>query len=193
MALALLMLATAAACGLDETNKAATTPSGSPRVAPALRPGHRPSQEAALGSNTRRVHAGRDSYHLGRASGFALFSAADGRLLPTTAAVAGAVDAIVHDGTGGWFLGGWSTHVRGVRCPRFARLRSDQTVDRRFCLMPNQHVSALVLLGSTLYVGGSFTRIGGRRVFASRPSTRAEGRSAHGTPAQPEGLYSTIQ
>jgi hypothetical protein len=162
VALALLGLATAAACGLDETSKAAANPLRSPRAPPAMLSGHDLGQDAAPASNMRRVYASGDWNQLRRASGFALFSASDGRPLPTTAAVRGAVNAIVHDGAGGWFLGGWFTHVRGVRCPRFAHLRSDQSVDRRFCLRPNQHVSAVALRGSTLYVGGSFTRIGGK-------------------------------
>ena len=140
IALALLVLGTAAACGFDVTNHAVSASEG------------------------RRAYVGGDSYYLGRPSGeFALFSASDGRPLPTTAAVTGGkVNAIAHDGVGGWFLGGWFTHVGGVRCARFAHLRSDQSVDRRFCLMPNRHVSALALRGSTLYIGGSFTRIDGK-------------------------------
>jgi hypothetical protein len=72
----------------------------------------------------------------------------------------GEVDAVVGDGKGGWFVGGYFTHIGGVACPNLAHVTTSRTVDRRFCPRPNDSVDALALNGSTLYVGGFFRRIG---------------------------------
>jgi hypothetical protein len=91
------------------------------------------------------------------------------------ARVTGRVSAVVSDGGGGWFLGGHFTAVEGVPRLNLAHVLADGTVAPwnphvqgvdggvglpSFEFRP-AGVSALLLQGSTLYVGGRFTTVGG--------------------------------
>jgi outer membrane protein assembly factor BamB len=71
-----------------------------------------------------------------------------------------AVDAVIADGSGGWFVGGQFTSVGGAPCPHLAHIRANLTVDRAFCRSPDGVVLALASNGSALFVGGLFTKIG---------------------------------
>jgi trimeric autotransporter adhesin len=101
--------------------------------------------------------------------GFAVLSKSTARRQPAVAAVSGNVDAVVSDGSGGWFVGGFFDHVGSVACENLAHLTADGRLDQRFCLDPDQEVRELALHGKTLYVGGAFDRIGGeqRKLIAS--------------------------
>ncbi|MBI5711724.1 MAG: T9SS type A sorting domain-containing protein [Candidatus Eisenbacteria bacterium] len=83
-----------------------------------------------------------------------------GAALPSFPKVAGVVKAIIPDGHGGWFLGGWFVGVGGVPRSGLAHILACGRVSD---WNPGQdgHVEALALKGNTLYVGGSFARIGG--------------------------------
>src|SRR5215831_348415 len=71
----------------------------------------------------------------------------------------GSVDVAVADGAGVWFIGGEFTKVNGVARSGLAHILSDQTLSS---WNPNPgFVYVLLLSGSTLYVGGAFTSIGG--------------------------------
>lgn len=74
---------------------------------------------------------------------------------------AAAVDAIVDDGLGGWFVAGTFAYAGGLECSRLAHVRADLSIDRRFCMEPNGAVVTLARHGPTLYLGGLFTRIAG--------------------------------
>jgi hypothetical protein len=83
----------------------------------------------------------------------------------------GPVDVAVPDGGGGWFIGGEFTRVNGVVRSGLAHLLPDQTLSswdpNLINIPPNSSarpgfVYALVLSGSTLYVGGAFTSIEGQ-------------------------------
>lgn len=74
----------------------------------------------------------------------------------------GVVNAVVGDGSGGWFIGGTFTAIDGVTRNRIAHVRADGTLDPDWNPDSNNAVQALVRAGSTLYVGGSFTVIGGQ-------------------------------
>ena len=100
-----------------------------------------------------------------------LLSPADGRPLagfPTFAG--GAVDVVVADGRGGWFVGGSFHWAGGLRRLGLAHVLADGTVDRHFDPAPEfvddarvypGRIVALQLGAGRLYVGGWFTRIGG--------------------------------
>ena len=69
----------------------------------------------------------------------------------------GEVRAIVSDGNNGWYMGGNCTW-HGNWCSQLVHVKSDNTIDPAFNASPNSAVYSLVLKGTTLYVGGAFTR-----------------------------------
>ena len=97
----------------------------------------------------------------------------------------GEVRAVVGDGKGGWFVGGYFERIGGVACPNLAHVTSARTVDRRFCPRPNDIVLSLAVDGSTLYVGGEF----GRVATAGRPYLAAlDAATGKPTPWRPPSL-----
>jgi hypothetical protein len=79
---------------------------------------------------------------------------------PSFPRVAGYVFAVLPDGAGGWFIGGAFSGVEGVPRANLAHVLANGTVDD-WAPDANDKVEALALRGSTLYVGGAFTTIGG--------------------------------
>jgi len=87
----------------------------------------------------------------------------------------GLVSAAVPDGSGGWFIGGNFSHVAGQRRAGLAHVRADGELDRRWAPKvkapkgptmsheTSNGAHALAVVGNTLYVGGDFTAINGRR------------------------------
>jgi hypothetical protein len=74
------------------------------------------------------------------------------------------INAIVGDGSGGWFVGGSFLWVGGVACPALAHIRSDLTLDRSWCgklAGSPLLVSALARADDVLYVGGFFRQVAG--------------------------------
>ena len=78
--------------------------------------------------------------------------------------VAGLVNAVVPDGTGGWYVGGRFTHVGGVARANLAHILADNTVSawNPNAEGPDPGVFALAVSGNTVYAGGEFTSIGGQ-------------------------------
>jgi hypothetical protein len=74
--------------------------------------------------------------------------------------VAGAVEVVISDGTGGWFIGGRFAGVGGLRRWNLAHIRADGSVDP-WAPDPDGAVFALALRGNVLYVGGRFDNISG--------------------------------
>ena len=70
------------------------------------------------------------------------------------------INAVEGDGSGGFYIGGNFTSVGGVACKNLAHIQSNGSVQSSWCPDPNSTVNALALSGSTLYVGGAFTKIG---------------------------------
>jgi hypothetical protein len=84
----------------------------------------------------------------------------------TAGAANGGVMATVPDGSGGYFLGGSFTQVKGVQCPGLAHLLSDGTVDQNYCyanlsgtVKALTRFTGIAPAGSSkvLVVGGDFT------------------------------------
>lgn len=82
--------------------------------------------------------------------------------LPEVSGGGGRIQAVVSDGSGGWFIGGLFTHVGGVARNNIAHIRADHSVDPAFDPNANGTVSVLAVSGSTVYVAGLFTSIGGQ-------------------------------
>jgi hypothetical protein len=92
--------------------------------------------------------------------GFAVASSETSQRALRTARVHGTVHAMVADGRGGWFVGGHFTFVGDERRPQLAHLLANGRVDPAWTGRVNGRVLSLALVGSTLYVGGEFTRAG---------------------------------
>jgi putative cell wall-binding protein len=73
--------------------------------------------------------------------------------------VAGTVEAMVPDGSGGWYIGGSFTSVDDQARQNIAHVLSDNSVDTAFNPGVDSSVYELLLDGTTLYVGGEFSSI----------------------------------
>gem|GEM_PF-1375014 len=104
--------------------------------------------------------------------GFAVASPLTSQRALRAARVHGNVNAIVADGSGGWFVGGNFTFVGQQRQPQVAHILADGRVDPAWTGRVNGRVVALALVGGTLYVGGEFTHAGDGP-GAALPSARA--------------------
>src|SRR5438876_362513 len=100
--------------------------------------------------------------------GFVPVDARTGDVLRPLPKVAGSVDVIAPDGSGGWYIGGEFTAVGGK--PRYclAEIRADGSVsdwDPSVTGSPGYNdppqVSAIAVDGNRVYVGGGFREIGG--------------------------------
>jgi hypothetical protein len=80
------------------------------------------------------------------------------------AKVKGSVLAVVSDGAGGYYVGGWFDRVGSVPRANLAHIDANGSVDPAWNPNPNYDggVDALALSGSTVYVGGFFASIGGQ-------------------------------
>ncbi len=92
--------------------------------------------------------------------GFAVISATTSHRALRTARVHGNVNAVVSDGTGGWFVGGNFTFVGPERRPQIVHILSDGRIDSAWTGRVDGRVMALALVGTTLFVGGEFTQAG---------------------------------
>ena len=94
---------------------------------------------------------------------------------PAWPEVDGSVEAVAPDGAGGWFIGGRFTHVGGQPRARLAHVGANGALDPAWrpavtgrARVPNflspaePRVSALSVVGDTLYVGGVFASISGQ-------------------------------
>ena len=93
----------------------------------------------------------------------ALVGAASGTLIPGFPRVPDFenVNAVIPDGSGGWFLAGSFTQIGGVPRQNLAHVLANNTV-APWTPNPDGEVLSILLRGSTLIVGGSFTSIGGQ-------------------------------
>jgi len=75
--------------------------------------------------------------------------------------VLGSVNAVAPDGSGGWYIGGLFTSVRGQPRNNLAHLDASGTLTS-WDPNSNGQVFALIVSGGTVYVGGTFTSVGGQ-------------------------------
>ena len=107
--------------------------------------------------------------------------------------VVGVVRAAVSDGAGGWYIGGSFTSVGAMRRDGLAHIRSDGTVDPGWDPSPSNFsvvygdtgpvVDALAVSGSTLYVGGDFTIVGGQTRMGLAALSTATGEATSWNPS----------
>jgi FlgD Ig-like domain/Cohesin domain len=89
--------------------------------------------------------------------------------------VNGPIDIVTPDGADGWYIGGKFTKVGDLTRNWIAHIKADGTVDSNWDPNPSgtlktegmafyasMHIYAIVVSGSTIYVGGNFTNIGGQ-------------------------------
>lgn len=105
-------------------------------------------------------------YGIGPQTGAALgFDATSSAAVSLPVLAGGGVAAAVPDGAGGWYVGGGFDRVAGAVRNALVHVRSDGTIDQSFPQTDSEGFVASLALsadGSTLYVGGSFTQLGGQ-------------------------------
>lgn len=124
---------------------------------------------AAVASTSAAVYVGGSFHYVGPSTG--AFVALDGatgataasslRVVPSIDGNPRGVATAIPDGSGGWYLGGGFVAISGVPQPRLAHVTASGVLDRGFVPMVlDGDVTAIALAGSTLYVAGTFTRVG---------------------------------
>src|SRR5262249_2868036 len=127
----------------------------------------RPNQWVTNGP-VKAMYATSDTLYLGgnftevgpATGGFVGLDPTSGAQDVTLPVINGDADAIVSDGSGGWYIGGLFSKVDGYSITNLVHLRADGTVDTTFAPSPTGgQVSCLVLSGTTLYLGGTFSAV----------------------------------
>ncbi|MGB3617174.1 MAG: hypothetical protein WBA12_03590, partial [Catalinimonas sp.] len=103
----------------------------------------------------------------------------------------GSVSVVLPDGTGGWYLGGSFTQSGG-NLNRLIHVLADGSIDLNFVPNPNSTVTTLALDGSRLYVGGSFTQIGGISAARLAAVNRTTGTAIDWQPNATNGVINDI-
>jgi len=88
-------------------------------------------------------------------------SAATAELAGPFPKVVGAINTVISDGSGGWFIGGGFGSVGGLVRSGLAHVLADGSV-AAWNPNANASVHAIAMSGNTVYVGGQFTNIGGQ-------------------------------
>jgi hypothetical protein len=91
----------------------------------------------------------------------ALFDASSGDLKQPWPEVAGVVNDVAPDGTGGWYLGGDFSSVGGAPRTDLAHVMPDGTVDPNWAPTTDGFVRALAVGTDTIFAGGEFATASG--------------------------------
>src|SRR5207237_148930 len=75
--------------------------------------------------------------------------------------IEGGVTTATPDDAGGWYLRGDALTIAGAERHGVVHLRRDGSLDHAFRLVSNGSIDSLARVGTTLYVGGSFTSLNG--------------------------------
>jgi trimeric autotransporter adhesin len=114
----------------------------------------------AVARSADTIYLGGDFSQIGpRIGHLAALSASSGEVdasMPEVSGADGVVNAMVSDGSGGFFIGGHFTHVGGFARNSLAHIRADKSVDPGWNPNANGPVNAMARSGSILYIGGSF-------------------------------------
>lgn len=116
----------------------------------------------ALATDGSTLYVGGSLRYVGPNTGaLAGVSATTGARVGYWPRVDGTICTVAADGAGGWYLGGLFHRVAGVVRNNIAHIRADGTLDG-WAPDANSTVGGIVVSGSTLYVCGDFTSIGGQ-------------------------------
>lgn len=106
------------------------------------------------------IYAVGDFDTVGRYAGpGALLDASTGAPVATDQIHDGQISVIVGDGSGGWYLGGDFSRIGDHELGGLAHVHADGTLDPDFAPRVGGLVSALALVGDTLYFGGDFNTV----------------------------------
>jgi len=100
----------------------------------------------------------------------ASLSEGTGSPIPPYVKANGRINAVVPDGSGGWFIGGEFTRIGGLVRRRLAHILSNGTIDPSWqpsvdSDYQDTEVYALAVSGESVYIGGIFTTMnGGKRL-----------------------------
>lgn len=89
--------------------------------------------------------------------------------------VNGYVLAAIPDGSGGWYLGGDFASINFSYYNNMVHILPNQTIDSNFVANTDVQVDALLLQGTTLYMGGQFTTINGQGRYCFGAVEKASG------------------
>jgi hypothetical protein len=116
----------------------------------------------SVGHSTGRLYLAGEFGSIGPPTGStALIDAATASLKPFPQ-IDGQVQVVVGDGSGGWYVAGTFNHAGNVFTQGLAHVFANGTVDPNLRSVEGFNPTAMVLLGHTLYVAGSFTVINNR-------------------------------
>jgi len=176
-------LATRAAGAATQTAGAAARGAGAATQQPGFWVTNEPVRASLLVGST--LYVGGDFTYEGPPAGHAVaLDPASGAARTPFPRIGGTVTAAAPDGSGGWFAGGTLTTAGGLSLGDLVHVRSDGSVDPSFAPRPGPDpaapriVTALAAVDGVLYVGGTFTTIGGQSrtaVAALNPVTGAAG------------------
>lgn len=121
-------------------------------------------QVHAIAKYANTLYLGGEFRSIATATGsFAIAGSTTSNFITETSAVAGRVQVVISDGNNGWYVGGAFEGVGSSgSLKNLVHILSTGVVDTAFTPNPDAGVTSLALQGSTLYVGGSFTSIGGQ-------------------------------
>jgi putative cell wall-binding protein len=74
----------------------------------------------------------------------------------------GALQTVISDGSGGWYVGGAVEEIAGQSRDTIAHILGNGGLDGDFTIGTDGYVLSLLLNGTTLYVGGDFSTVGGQ-------------------------------
>lgn len=115
-----------------------------------------------------RAYIAGEFSHIGPYTGaFPRIDRATGEPRPGWPDVVGSVEASTPDGAGGFFIGGDFSHVGGVARANLAHITADGAVDPAFAPVVtgedgHHTIATLARIGTTLYLGGTLTSVGGQ-------------------------------
>ena len=112
------------------------------------------------------VYVGGRFAHVGRYTGpLAPVSISSGTTLPGFPEVNDRIFGLAPDGSGGWFVGGDFTLIGGVARNHVAHILPDLSVDLAWDADANDRVYGFAVHGSTVYMHGFFSTLGGQSRF----------------------------